>query len=156
MKNFGITKTVILLYVCFSIGLNTSLYAQEWSKEQKEVWELTEKMFKYFADRNLDAYLSCLHEKYVSWFDTNPHPIDKNELRNWESYNLKAEKILDYTVIPVSITVADNVAIINYYYWTRRECDKGRYYTQSRITQICKKENEEWLVIGNSMVKEKE
>jgi hypothetical protein len=152
LKKLALPTFIFLLIL--STG-TLSLKAQEWSSEQKEVWELQEKMFKSYADGDLEGYMSCLHENYVSWSEGSPVPINKGDLKKWESSNLQSQRILNYTVKPVSIVVTDDVAVVNLYFWSRREATtvEGLFLTYSKITRFCKKEDGKWLILGNHQVK---
>ena len=142
-------KKLFLLFSCVILVISTSVICQEWSAEQQEVWELSERMEKFWIERDLDGYMSCLHENFIGWYGEDPLPIDKKSLRNGESYNLSHQKIHIDKIKPVSITVTDNVAIVNFYKTTRREDENGNRLTYRKVTRICIKENGKWLILGN-------
>ena len=144
-----ITKTFITLLFMATISWPMISSSQQWSTEQQEVWELSERMEKFWAERDLDGYMSCLHENFIGWYGDAPLPINKNSLRNSEDYNLIHQKIHIDEIKPVSITVTDNVAIVNYYKITRREDENGNRRTYRKVTRICIKENGKWLILGN-------
>ena len=144
-----LTKTLITLLFMATISWPMISSSQEWSSEQQEVWELSERMEKFWIERDLDGYMSCLHENFIGWYGEDPLPIDKKSLRNGESYNLSHQKIHNDKIKPVSITVTDNVAIVNFYKTTRREDVNGNRLTYRKVTRICIKENGKWLILGN-------
>lgn len=146
MKINGIRSLAfaLLLLCCLPI----ISVAQEWSEEQKEVWQLSVKMHRFWAERNLDAYMDCLHKNYMGWFQKNPLPIDKNSLRKWEAINFNTQKILRYEIRPISITLTDDVAVVNFYFNALREDVNGKKLTHTKATRFCIKENDEWLVLG--------
>jgi hypothetical protein len=144
-----LTKTFITLLFMATISWPMISSSQQWSTEQQEVWELSEKMEKFWVQRDLDGYMSCLHENFIGWYGDAPLPIDKNSLRNSEDYNLSHQKIHIDEIKPVSITVTDNVAIVNYYKTARREDENGNRITYRKVTRICIKENGKWLILGN-------
>ena len=76
-------KKLVLLFSCIVLVLNTSVMCQEWSAEQKEALGIVEKMNESCANRDLDGYMSCLHENFIGWFQEDPLPLDKNSLRHW-------------------------------------------------------------------------
>lgn len=141
-------KKLVLLFSCIILGIGTSTFCQEWSTEQKEALGIIEKMDESWANRDLDGYMSCLHENFIGWFQEDPLPIDKKSLRHWEEHWLSTSKILRNEIKPVSIKVTDNIAIVNFYGTTVREDENGSKLIYSKWTNICKKENGEWLIIG--------
>jgi len=141
-------KKLVLLLFCVILGLGTSAFGQEWTAEQKEAWGIVEKMTKSWANRDLDGYMSCLHENFIGWFNEDPMPIDKKTLRNWEEYWLSSTKIHREQSTPVSINVTDDLAIVNLYAQELREDKAGTKLTYSKWTFTCKKENGEWLIMG--------
>ena len=146
-QNPTIMKKLVLLFSCVILVISTSAICQEWSTEQKEALGIVEKMDEFWANRDLDGYMSCLHENFIGWFQEDPLPLDKNSLRHWEEHYLSTSKILRNEIKPVSIKVTDNIAIVNWYGTTVRVAeDKKLLY--SKWTNICKKEDGKWLIIG--------
>jgi hypothetical protein len=141
-------KKVVFLLSCFFLVINTSVFCQEWSNEQKEVWEISQKMDKYWANRDLEGYMSCLHSNFIGWFNEDPLPLDKNSLRYWETHWLSTTKIIRDEIKPVSITVTGDIAISNFYSTEIRQDDNGSKLSYSKWTNVCKKENGKWLIIG--------
>jgi hypothetical protein len=91
-----------------------------------------------------------LHENCIGWFQDDPLPIDKKTLRNFEEHWLSTSKILLNKIKPVSIKVTDDIAIINYYSTTLKEDENGTKLNYSKWTDVCKKEDGKWLIIGMS------
>ena len=149
MKTFKKTFTTVFLIMAF-ICWPAILLSQNWSQEQKEVLEANQKLVQLWASRDLDGYMGCLHEDFVGWFQNDPLPIDKNSLRNWESYWLSNVKILRYESKPVSINIIGNTAIIYTYDTTLREDEDGKKLRYSKWTVTLIKENGKWLIIGTS------
>ena len=92
--------------------------------------------------------MSCLHENFIGWYNKDPLPIDKKSLRHWEEHWLSTSQIHRNEIQPVSIKVTDNIAIANFYGTTVREDEKGKNFEYSKWTNICKKEDGKWLIIG--------
>ena len=147
MNYSNLTKVVLSLFV-FLLVVNTSVYSQEWSSEQKDAWGIAEKMNEFWANRDLDGYMSCLHENFIGWYNEDPLPINKKSLRNWEEHWLNTTKILRSETKPVSIQITDDIAIINLYSTAVREDENSKKLTYCKWTIICKKENGKWLILG--------
>jgi len=141
-------KKLVLLFSCAILVIGTSAICQEWTPEQKEAYGISEKMEEFWADRNLDGYMSCLHENFIGWFQDAPLPSDKNSLRNFEEHWLSTAKILRYESKPVSINITDDIAIVNLYATAIREDETGTKLTNSKWTTVSKKEDGKWLIIG--------
>ena len=141
-------KKLVLLISCVILVLNTSVMCQEWSTEQKEALGIVEKMDKFWANRDLNGYMSCLHDNFIGWFQEDPLPLDKNSLRHWEEHYLSTSKILRNEIKPVSIKVTDDIAIVNLYATAVREDENGAKLGYSKWTTVSKKEDGKWLIIG--------
>jgi hypothetical protein len=141
-------KKLVLLFSCVILGIGTSAFCQEWSAEQKEAWGICDKMHETWANRDLEGYMSCLHENFVGWYNQDPLPIDKKTLQLWEEHWLSTTKIHRTTSKPVSIRITDDIAIVNLYGTAVRENENGSKLTYTKWTNVCKKENGEWLILG--------
>jgi len=141
-------KKLVLLFPCFILVVNTSVFSQEWSNEQKEALSITEQMVEFWVDRDIDGYMSCLHDNFIGWFNEDPLPLDKNSLRHWETHWLSTVNIMREESKPVSINVTDDVAIIATYSTELRQDENGNKLTYGKWTFICKKEDGKWLIIG--------
>jgi hypothetical protein len=146
-------KYRLLLLVITIVSSPSISFSQQWSTEQQEAWKVCEKLLKFWAERDLEGFMSCQHENYTGWFGDDPFPEDKNASRNWESYNFSHQKIHHYETKPISITITDNVAIVNYYLTARREDENGNKITHSKLTEILLKENGKWLILGTHAVR---
>ncbi len=142
-----IISKCIVIFLLVTIG-GTVVLAQEWSAEQKEALGITQKMVKYWVDRDIDGYMSCLHDNFIGWLGEDPLPLDKNSLRHWEVHWLSTVNIIREETKPVSINVTGDVAIITTYSTELRQDENGNKLTYGKWTFICKKENGKWLIIG--------
>ena len=124
--------------------------AQNWTPEEKEVLEVDSKMEKAWVERDLDGYMDCLHKDFVGWFQKDPIPIDKKSLRSWEKHWLSTSKIIHSEIKPVSVVISGDVAILYLYHWVLREDEKGKELGYNKWTEIFKKENGKWLILGMS------
>ena len=147
MNYSKLTKVVLSLFV-FLLAVNTSVYSQEWSSEQKEAWGITKKMSEFWANRDLDGYMSCLHENFIGWFQNDPLPLKKESLQNWEKFNLSNVKIHHQESRPVAITITGNIAIINQYGSSIREDENGKKLTYSKWTITLIEEEGGWLILS--------
>jgi hypothetical protein len=129
----------------FPIGL----FSQEWSQEQKEAWAVIEKIYNAWEKRDVDGYLSYLHKNFIGWYDNDPLPLNKESLRGWENHWLSTTQIIRNEIRPVSIAITADTAIINYYATSLRKDEQGNKLAHHKWTDVLKKEDGKWLVLGS-------
>jgi ketosteroid isomerase-like protein len=143
---FNKIAIVILMVTFFS----APIFAQEWSAEQKEVWENVETYWELDAKRDLEGFLGYFHEDYSGWFNLNAVPNDKDGVRKWLSHSFKTTQILVQDIMPVAIKVHGDMAIVHYYYSRLiKEADGEEENINGRWTDILKKQGDKWVLIGD-------
>jgi hypothetical protein len=115
MKRFIYIPMMIAVLGCY-LAISASLFAQEWSAAQKEVWQNEETYAKLSAAGNTEGCLVYYHPDYVGWYDKSPTPGNKEVVSKFISYGQKTTKILVYDLQPLSIKIYGNVAIVHLYY----------------------------------------
>ena len=105
-------------------------------------------MNDFWAKRDVDGYMSCLHENFIGWFQNDPLPLKKESLQNWEKFNLSNVKIHHQESRPVAITITGNIAIINQYGSSIREDENGKKLTYSKWTITLIEEEGGWLILS--------
>ncbi|OFX56330.1 MAG: hypothetical protein A2066_13125 [Bacteroidetes bacterium GWB2_41_8] len=143
------TLSTYLIIILFTGVFVTKTSAQEWSSEQMEVLKATQTLYEYWANRNLESYMSSTHKDFSGWFGNEPLPVNKNLLQKWEGFWLKDVKVLIWEIQPVSITVSGDVAVIHHFLITVREDEKGKSTVSSKYTDVYKKENGKWMNIAS-------
>jgi len=65
------SKQIILISIVIGFGLFNNLGAiiQAYSDEEKKVWQLEEKYWEYWIKKDIEGYLSLLHEDFLGWPD---------------------------------------------------------------------------------------
>jgi ketosteroid isomerase-like protein len=138
------------ILVLLILILSVPLFAQEWSSAQKEVWSNVETYWDLWAKRDVDGFLSYLHDDYSGWFYGAALPSTKSSSRKWLSDNFKAWEILVYEVNPAAIKIHGDVAIVHYFYSAMRKNKEGKRSGQSgRWTDILLKQGDKWILIGD-------
>ena len=147
MKKLFIAMLAILLIALFAAP---SLYAQEWSTAQKEVWKNVEAYWALDAAGNLDGFMSYFHDNYMGWDMNEPLPMDKVSVRKFVDYEYKTSKTLVYNIKPVAINVVGNVAIVDYYYSRIMKDAEGKDKSrEGRWCDIVMKQGDKWVLIGD-------
>lgn len=150
-------KFAIVAFVAFIA--TTTAYAQEWTKAQNEVWQVTENTWKFYQTGNVDGVTAVLHPKYQGWDDQSFLPYSKDKSLDWFQ-QLKTNTTLDnYDIEPARIVVTENAAVIDYYYnynVTIKTGDKKETKERKGMTvEFYVKEGGKWLLLGDMTVHEK-
>ena len=59
-----------------------SLYSQEWSDDEKEVWKMEEKYWSLVKNLDLEGYLELWHPEFVGWPKSNEEPAKHEDVRS--------------------------------------------------------------------------
>jgi hypothetical protein len=156
MKNFR--KFFALAVLTFVLA--TSVSAQEWTKEQTEVWTAVQDMWKGWQSGDPSAVSSALHEKYQGWSDQSPLPMSRETTVNWFTTMKDAMSIPYYSIEPARIVVLKSTAVVHYYYYFNLNVTMGdkpeSEEVKGKTTEFYVKEGDKWLLLGDMMVHEED
>jgi len=127
-----------------------SVSAQEWSAEQQEVWGQVEAYWEVYFQGDVPGFLAVFHDDYKGWQYGSPLPTGKASSEKWLTYSSESFKWVIYEIIPASIVVVDNIAIVHYFYsgvYTDAEGEKTN--NQGRWTDVLMKDGDKWLIIAD-------
>jgi hypothetical protein len=132
--------------------------AQEWTKAQKEVWQVVEDGWKYWQTGNVDGLAAITHPKYQGWDNKSflPYSKDKSmqQYQEWKDFT----KLDYYDIEPARITVIENAAVVDYYYnysITITQGDKKETKdSKGRNAEFYVKEGGKWLLLGDMTTRE--
>lgn len=142
-KYIGLSAFILVLIFAFNTG------AQEWTSEQKEVWEGVEKYWQVNQNNPMD-FLSYFDASYLGWGYENEAPSTKNDVTKSFSYWTKKGKEQYHILTPARIWVNGDFAYVHYYYTTVRENSEGKSNTErGRWTDILMKKNGTWMLVGD-------
>jgi len=151
------TKTLLL---CLLLGIVTSVaYAQEWTKTQKEVWQVVEDGWMKWTSFDVDGYMAILHEKYQGWSNDSPLPITKDMVKKSFSDWMSNSQFGYYQINPARITVTENAAVADYYFYFKMTYTAGEakelqeWYGQN--VEFYVKEGGKWLLLGDLTISNK-
>ncbi|MBN2413532.1 nuclear transport factor 2 family protein [candidate division KSB1 bacterium] len=148
MKNFKITLSVLLV-LCMILLLPRISLSQEWSEQQKTVWEAVKANWQAIEERNLEKFLNDLHPDFMSWNYIRDLPQNKDSQRKWNRFYFENEKMLVYEITPVAIQIIENTAVAHYYFYQIIEDAEGKKQTRKgRWTDILIKKDDKWIYIG--------
>ncbi len=145
---------VIILFTALTVD------AQEWTKEQMDVWKVVQDSWKGWKSGDVNAVGAALHEKYQGWSDQSPIPIGKQSMMEWYSSMKDMVSVNYYSIEPARITVLKTAAVVDYFCfmnisWGMGD-EKKSEEIKGKIVEFYVKEGEKWLLLGDMMVHEDE
>jgi ketosteroid isomerase-like protein len=145
MKN----KIMLTIALFFGLGIS-SLFAQEWSAAQKEVWKNVNDYWSLMAKGDVNGFLDYFHADYVGWDNNSALPSTKEESKKWITYAYQGVKVPVYEIKPVAIKIYGDVAFVDYYYAMAKETADGKKSMESgRWTDILLKQGNRYVMIGD-------
>jgi hypothetical protein len=116
--------TAIAVTMFAFLGAST-LYAQDWNKEQKEVWQEVDNMWTHWKAADMDAAFANVHDKYLGWNNESPMPMSKAKWVDPMKEKIDLYSQRDFDIEPARILVHGNVAVVHYYYEMSSIYDDG-------------------------------
>jgi ketosteroid isomerase-like protein len=145
------TKRVVLtgLWALAATMLSFGASAQNWNAEQQEIWNLELQQWKMAAAEDLSWIDSMVHPNLSYWESGQPMPQNLASLNRWNRYAAANGATLEQELMPISIAITGNVAVVNYYYQVAREDnDKKREMVTGRYMDVLMKDNGRWKFIA--------
>ena len=139
---------LLVLSVAF---LTPGSFAQDLSKEQLEPWSALKRQVGLYSQRNWKEHEKYIHPKIVDWGDSMPFPIqdgDGEAKKYFEQVEDAADKVVAFHLVPVSVVVAGDVAIINAYAHVLTKPDGKSVEKIFRLHNTWKKEDGRWKLLA--------
>ena len=118
---------------------------EEWTAEQKEVWEVVVADYELFKKGDVDGILASRHDDVVIWWGSKRIPYDKELVRfnykNWFDY----DKPVNWELEPLAIQIIGNVATVCYTYKFGGKILSG----SGRDMETWIKQDNKWLMINS-------
>lgn len=110
MKWFSVfTISVILTLVSFS------LFGQEMSPEQLEVWRLEESRAKHMTTRDISGVLAMYHQDFVGWSIRGTAPAKKADIRIWLQKAIdEGREVTNAMLRREAVEIFGDVAIVHF------------------------------------------
>jgi hypothetical protein len=126
-------------------------FGLELTDEQKGPWNTLEEQVALDMQKDIEGEMKYIHPKACLWGDQSPVPISPSPTAY--SYYKKwlegQDDIVAHNMIPVSVVVVDDVAIINFYLHILTRDDEGEQEELIiRGHNTWKKENDRWLLLA--------
>jgi len=145
MKKFVAVLSSILLFVFIS----GTIMAQEWSKEDKELWKTIEDSWKKWQDKDVEGTLALFHDQYLGWRNEAPMPSDKERVKKMFTWMAEKGEIRYMDLQPVRIAMTKNAAVVHYHYAIMGVWGDKEEYIKGTNSEFYVKENGEWLLLGD-------
>jgi hypothetical protein len=140
------SSVVTLTIVC---GFAGAAVAETWNAEQQEVWKLEQQQWKMAAAKDLSWIDSMVHPNLSYWETGQPMPQNRDSLVRWNRYSATTGTALEQELLPISIAITDNVAVVTYYYSVAREdYKKEREMVTGRYMDVLVKDKGSWKFIA--------
>ena len=140
---------ITLLILFFGLGI-TTVFAQDWTPAQKEVWKNVNDYWAVMAKGDVAGFMEYFHQDYVGWDNDSRLPSSKEETKKWVVYGYKDVKVPVYEIKPLTIKIYGEVAFVHYYYSMAKETQDGKKKMESgRWTDILLKQGNKWVLIGD-------
>jgi hypothetical protein len=140
------SSVVTLTLLC---GLAGAATAETWNAEQQEVWTLEQQQWKMAAAKDLSWIDSMVHANLSYWESGQPMPQNLQSLARWNRYQTTIGTTLEQELLPISIAITGNVAVVTYYYSAAREnYKKEREMATGHYMDVLIKDKGSWKFIA--------
>lgn len=121
----------------------------EWTEEQSEIWEYVQNYTEQILCGNWKNAIKFFHNNYYGWNGKNLMPTTKVGIVN-ELQKTNKIKIIAYNLIPLTISVFPNIAIVNYFFSLEYKNSKGENKTKrTRNMDVLLYQQNNWILIGD-------
>ena len=140
------TRGLFSLFLCGIILIwGSKIFGQEWTAEQKEIWEVVKADYGLFKKGDVEGVLSSRHENVIIWWGSEGLPFDKKQAlfkyRKWFDY----DKPVKWELEPLSIKIVGNVASVFYLYKYSGSILSG----SGRDMETWIKQDNKWIMINS-------
>jgi hypothetical protein len=123
--------------------------AQNWTAEQQEIWALEEQQWKMAAAEDLSWVDTLVHPNVSYWETGQPMPQNRSSLIRWNRFSAANGSTLEQELLPISIVITGNVAVVNYYYSVAREdVTKKQERVTGRYMDVLIKDGGRWKFLA--------
>ncbi len=152
MKKLALSAFIAAVMLCSA----TSALAQEWTKEQSELWNVVMNTWVTWKAGDIDGMAVYFHEKYQGWSSDAPLPVGKTEIFKWYKEMKEFMKVDYISAEPARIVITKNAAVVDYYFsvnatYTRGE-EKKSEVMKGKNVEFYVKEDGKWLMLGDMTV----
>jgi len=140
----------------FAFFMTSTAIAQEWTKEQKEVWQTVDNMWSKWKTGDVAGVTASFHEKYQGWNGDMPLPMGKEKMVQMFQEMKDMSKVDSYSIEPARIAVSGNAAVVDYYFnysvTNTVGNEKKQDHGKGKNVEFYVKEGGKWLLLGDMSV----
>ncbi len=141
----------LTLFVLAALIMFSSIcIGQELTAEQMGPWKALETQVGLYIKRDWEEHKKYIHPKAIDWWFTHPAPIPSSEKAD-EYFQIQeehADKAIAHLMVPVSVVVAGNVAIINAHVHVLTKPDDKVVETVYKLHNTWKREGDQWQLLA--------
>ena len=146
-KDMNLITWIIVSVILFGIILllNSKAFGQDWTVEQKEVWDVVVADYELFKEGDVEGILASRHDDVAILYANKKVPLDKKLLKlnykGWFDYN----KPVSIKLETLAIKIIGNVASVFYTYKL-----SGKILSYSgRAMKTWIKQDNRWILINS-------
>ena len=122
---------------------------QELTEAQMGPWSALEEQVGLDIKQDWEGAKKFMHPKGCFWGDNLPAPVSMKSESYYEKLRAGEDEIVAHHLVPVSVVVVDDVAIINFYLHALTKTMDGKQVEKIyRGHNTWKKENNHWLLLS--------
>jgi len=106
----------VLVFICAVLLTTASLFAKEWSAEQKDVLNSLKAYIAANYKGDINEIMSYFHPKFTGWDYSQKLPADSDAYRKMLEDFFKNNKLIKFDADPLEIQVEGSVAIMHLTY----------------------------------------
>ena len=142
-------STIITLLQLTVLALAPMASARELTKQQMEPWSALVEQVGLEVNRDWVAMKQFIHPKGCFWGEFNPHPVSMKSYAYYTTMVSGEDKVVAHRLVPVSVVVVGDVAIINSYLHLLTRPKEGKQVEKIlRLHNTWKKEGDRWLLLA--------
>lgn len=138
---------VISIVIGYALFNNLGALNQDYSDTEKKIWQLEEKYWEHWINKDMEGYLSLLHDGFIGWPSQLEMPSGKKSAQKFVQDFWNQVKLFGFDMKPAAIKIIDGVAIVHYFVNGKDEAG-NRVGSRYRITHTWIKQGGKWQVMG--------
>ena len=143
--SYGLVRASVSIIICGMIVLGgVSAFGQDWTTEQKEVWNVVIADYEKFKQGDVEGLLASRHDDVVIWWGNRKIPFDKGlsglNYKGW----FKSDIPTNWELKPLAIKIVGNVASVFFTYKFSGSTLSG----SGRDLETWIKQNNKWIMIN--------
>lgn len=142
-------KLKMIVFVLCTFLFVTSALAQEWTKDQLELWSRIEATWEKWESGDFDGTLAFFHEGYIGWNSEYPMPSDKAKIAKTWGMMKDDFQVMFVDLEPVRIVVVGNAAVAHYYFSFYASFMGKEESIKGKNSEFYVKEGGKWMLLGD-------